>query len=92
MNLIRADADLGAEAIALAIRHARRCVPVHARGVDARDEALSVPFVEGQDRIRVVRGMLVDMLDGGFEIRHRLDCENEVEELGVVVLGSRCLK
>ncbi|CRK28412.1 hypothetical protein BN1708_004638 [Verticillium longisporum] len=87
VDLVGADADLGAEAVAHAVGHARRRVPVAAGRVDGGHEALGGVGVGRQDEVRVLGRVGVNVRDGGVLVGHRLDGEVEGEELGAVVVG-----
>ncbi|KFY56877.1 hypothetical protein V497_05905 [Pseudogymnoascus sp. VKM F-4516 (FW-969)] len=91
MDLIRAHPHLRTEPIAHPIRHPRRRIPKHARGVNARHEALSQLGGGRQDRVGVVRAVRVDVHDRRLGVGDGLDSEFEGEVLGVVVYGVRSL-
>ena len=85
VDLVGADADLGAEAVAHAVGEARGRVPVSSRAVDGRHEALGELLGRGQDGVGVVRAVLVDVGHGLLEAGDGLDGEGEGEELVAVV-------
>src|SRR6478735_12073969 len=90
VELVGADADLGAEAELVAVVEARRGVPEHDGAVDAVEEFLRDGGVLRHDRVRVVRAMGLDVLDGGIDPVDDPHREDEVEEFGAVVrLGGR---
>lgn len=83
----RADPDLRAEPIAEPVRKARAGVHERPRGVDAAAERRRGALVLGDDAVRVVRAVRVDVRDGGGERGHGEDGEREGEVLRVVVFG-----
>lgn len=91
VDLVGADADLGAEAVAHAVGHAGGRVPVDAGGVDAGHEALGEVLLRRQDRVRVLRPVRVDVGHGLVEIAHRFDRQRRPQELRVVVHVPRVL-
>lgn len=67
VDLVGADADLGAEAVAHAVGEARGGVPVDARGVDAGHEPLGARLRARQDDVRVLGAVGVDVGNGFVE-------------------------
>ena len=80
MHAARGDADLGAEAELAAIRELRRGIVQHDRAVDLRQKARRRRRVGGDDRIRVVRTVALDMRDGLVQPCHHLRGDDAVEE------------
>lgn len=80
----RADPDLGAEAIAKAVREARTRVHEHASRVDAAYERAAGWGRLCDDAIGVVRAVLVDVRYGGCEGGHCAHGQREREVLGRV--------
>lgn len=91
VNLVGADADLRAEAVAHAVGEARRRVPVRAGAVHGRHEPLGLVGVRREDGLGVVRAVRVDVQNGIIERLNDLDGERQGQELGVKVLGPRVL-
>jgi hypothetical protein len=77
VDLVGADADLGAEAVAHAVGHAGGGVPEDAGRVDGGHEALGQRGGRCEDRVGVVRPVEVDVRDGGGGVRDGLDGEDE---------------
>lgn len=61
VDLVRADTDFGAEAVAHAVRHPGRRVPENPGGVYAGHKLFGERSRGGQDRVRVVRTVNIDM-------------------------------
>ncbi len=82
------DADLGAEPEFAAIGELGRGVDHHDRAVDFGEEALGGGGVAGDDRIGVVRGMALDMVERRVEPVDHRDRQHRVEIFGVPVVGA----
>ena len=84
------DADLGAEAEFAAIAEAGGGVDHHHGGADRLHEALRGGLVGGGDDFGVVGAVAADVGDAGVEVVDHAHGEDQVEELGgVVVVGRR---
>src|SRR5688572_5581793 len=92
VGLLGADADLGPETEAETVREARRGIPDHARRVHAEEEVLGGPVVLRDDGVRVMRAVLVDVVHGLLHGADGPHGEDEVEELGPVILGRGRLR
>src|SRR5262249_37053448 len=55
VQLVSGDADLGAEAVLVAVGEARRGIPHHRAGIDLAQEALGARAVTGDDRVGMLR-------------------------------------
>jgi hypothetical protein len=73
VQLVGGDADLGAEAVLVAVGEARRGVPHHRGRVDLAQEALGARAVAGDDRVGVLRAVLGDVRDRLVEALHHAD-------------------
>src|SRR4051794_39020452 len=85
------DTDLGAEAELAAVGKLRRGVVQHDRRVDLVEEAFGAISVISDDRIGVVRAVLLDMRDRAVEAVDHLYCDDLIEIFGVPVLVGRAL-
>ena len=85
MELLRRNAHLAAKAELAAVGKARGDVDIHCRAVDLVDKARRSVLVFRHDAVAVVRGVLLDMRDGGIEIVHDRHGENVVEKFRVEV-------
>src|SRR5690606_12798144 len=85
VELLGADADLGAEPELEAVVEARGGVHEHGSGVDLAPEALGAVQGARDDRLAVARAVAVDVLERRVERGHDPDGQHEVEELGLPV-------
>src|SRR5690606_5591935 len=86
VQLLRGDADLGAEAELLAVHEAGGGVDEDRGGVDLLREAAGRPQVGGDDGLAVAAAVAGDVGDGGVERVDDPHGQLQVEELGGVVL------
>ena len=85
VELVGADADLGAQAELAAVVETGAGVDHHGRAVDLGDEPLGRGEVGGDDRLGVARAVPGDMSDGLFERVDDGDGQDLVEILGIPV-------
>ena len=85
MELAGGDAHLRAEAVAVAVGKARGAVLVHARRVHQREEALRSLLVLGDDAVRMVGAVAVDVRDGLVQRIDDADGDHIVQILGLPV-------
>lgn len=87
MCLSRTDSNFRSESIPEPVCEPRTRIDVDSRRIDPSTECLRVRIILGHDRIRVVRRVVVDVLNRGREGRDRFDGEDQVEEFGLVIFG-----
>src|SRR5689334_4655662 len=88
MQLVRRDADLGAEAVFVAVGEARRRIDHHRARVDFAEEAHGARVIVRDDRVGVLRPVAGDVLDRRVERVDDPNGDDRGEVLGVpVVLG-----
>lgn len=87
MCLSRTDSNFRSESIPEPVCEPRTRIDVDSRRIDSSTECLRIRIILGHDRIRVVRRVVVDVLNRDREGRDRFDCEDQVEELGLVIFG-----
>ena len=89
MQLLRGDADLGAEPELLAVGETRARVHDDRRGVDFLREAARGVEIVREDRFRVAGAEPVDVRDRGVEVGRNRDRHLQVEILGPEVFVGR---
>ncbi|ABA49903.1 hypothetical protein BURPS1710b_3448 [Burkholderia pseudomallei 1710b] len=89
VQLVVRDADLRAEPELEAVREARRRVHHHTRRIDFAQEAHRAVVILGDDRIGVMRAVLVDVFDRGVDAVDDLDREHRREIFGAPVFVGR---
>lgn len=85
VNLVGANTNFGAKAVAHTIGEASRGIPVDTSRVNAGHELLGLVLVRGEDGISMVRSVSVDVKDGLVDRADRLDGESERKEFRIVV-------
>lgn len=88
MRLSCRNTHFRAETVSLSIRKTSRCIPEYVCGRESSDERSCVVFGRGNDGIRVMRRMSVDVLDGGADGRDDLDSHFWAEVFRVEGFGS----
>ena len=64
MQLLRADAHLCTETELASISEAGRRIPVNRSGIHQTQKLLCVGLVRGNNRLRMLGGVAIDVLDG----------------------------
>src|SRR4051794_34573559 len=86
VEFVGADADLGAQAVLAAVGEAGAGVDDDRGAVDAGGEALDGAGVGAEDRVGVMRTVVVDVVDGGVDRVDDFDADDVGEVLLVPVL------
>jgi hypothetical protein len=89
VELVRADADLRTQSKLPAIVEPSTGVHYHGRAVDLRGEPARRLHVAGNDRIRMMRSVLIDVRNCVVERIHHLHRNDRGEVFGVVVVFRR---
>ncbi len=86
MHLLRADADLRSEPELVTVSEASRGVDEHCCGVHPLQKEPRLGVAVGDNRLRVLGAICVNMPDGLFQVVNHLDRQDQVEVLGLPVL------
>ena len=79
VELLRTDADFGAETEFKSVGEPGRGIYVHGGGIDFTEEPLAVLLLARHDRVRVMGTEPVDMIDRLVQVLHHLHGDDKIE-------------